>query len=270
MSLRPYILLNIAIFLFSLLISYGSNATWFNSQTIGEVSYKYETLFTPADFTFSIWAVIYTSLAAFMIYHTWRAFKGEENSEANRDFRKIGWWFLINNFASAAWVLAWTRELLLASAVLMIIQLICLIFINIELGIYDLARNLSAKVFTQFPFAIYLAWISIATIANLSSVIGALPTENFILSAGTWTILLICFAAILSLFMVHVRKNVFFGIVVIWAIYGVASNLSKSPSATTNHIIDTVLACMVITCVSVIVQLMRNFRKQREAQLARL
>ena len=39
-----------------------------NGQTTAEISDKYENLFAPAGVTFGIWSVIYTLLAAFVVY----------------------------------------------------------------------------------------------------------------------------------------------------------------------------------------------------------
>lgn len=48
-----------------------------NDQTIGEVSHRYPNLFTPADYTFSIWGLIYLSLLLFTGYMLTEAFSKE-------------------------------------------------------------------------------------------------------------------------------------------------------------------------------------------------
>lgn len=59
-----------------------------NSSAVGEVSSRYETLFTPASITFAIWGVIYTSLAILYLYHVILAFKHDKDHPANIDLLK--------------------------------------------------------------------------------------------------------------------------------------------------------------------------------------
>ena len=66
---RLYSWLNIISLLIHVAVAYASNTKMINGNSMGEVSAKYDSLFAPAGFTFSIWSVLYISLLAFAIYH---------------------------------------------------------------------------------------------------------------------------------------------------------------------------------------------------------
>src|SRR5687767_11191217 len=166
---RILAVLNAIFFLVHLVPSQLTQLKLFNQQTIGEVSGKYPTLFTPAGITFAIWGVIYIALFAFCGYHLVKAFREDEDQEANRDLNRIGYLFILNNLATGAWTIAWVYEYLLLSVVLILVQLITLLAIQVRLGIYNPGRSVASRWFTQFPLSIYFGWIIIATVANISA-----------------------------------------------------------------------------------------------------
>lgn len=241
-------------------ISYLSNTGIFGGRTIGEVSNKYEALFVPAGFTFAIWGVIYASLYAFVIYHLLKAFKKEGQHEANTDLEKLGWLFTINNIATAAWVIVWVNEGLILSVVLMLIQLITLILMNVRLHIYNPYRSLASRIFTQFPLAIYFGWICIATIANISSSLLGLGWDGGSLSAETWTVILIAVATMISIFIILGSKDAFFGMVVIWALYGIISKRKLDGAESYPLIIFSAQIAIALIALAIVFQLARNYR----------
>lgn len=244
-------------------ISYLSNTGIFSGKTIGEVSDKYDALFVPAGFTFAVWGVIYAGLYAFVIYHLVIAFRESAEHELNKELKTIGWLFVVNNIATAAWVVVWIREMLIVSVALILIQLITLILINIRLNIYNPAKSLGSKLFTQFPLGIYFAWICIATIANISSSLLGLGWDGGEISAQNWTVILVAIAALLSLFIILSQRNVFFGLVVIWALYGIVSKRQSEGAELYQPIIVTAWICMALIALVVLIQFVRNIRQRQ-------
>ena len=108
-KIRLLAVLNAIVFLVHVLISYSTQFKLINNKDVGEVSSNYSSLFTPAPVTFAIWGVIYLSLLCFCIYHLFAAWNRTGADPANRDLEKIGPWFIINNLATAAWLIAWVN-----------------------------------------------------------------------------------------------------------------------------------------------------------------
>ncbi len=255
-KIRTLAVLNALFFIVHVSISYFTQFKLINNQDVGEVSDNYTSLFTPAGITFAIWGLIYLALLAFAVYHLAIAFKRDINHPANSDLSRIGPWFIINNIATAAWLIVWTNELLLLSVLLIFIQLISLIIINLRLPIYDRSREIASKIFTQFPLSIYFAWLTIATIANTSTY---LASVNF--SAGidavTWTIIMISIAVMITAMVVFLRRNIFYGLVVIWALYGIILK-REAVGGNGEAIMNTAWSGIIVTAVVCIVQLLRN------------
>ncbi|QNF34775.1 hypothetical protein HUW51_19340 [Adhaeribacter swui] len=257
-KIKTLAVLNFIFFLVHLIPSQLTQFRLLNDQTIGDVSDKYPALFTPAGLTFSIWGVIYLALTAFCIYHLVKAFRADIRHEANQDVNRLGYWFILNNLATGAWTFAWVYEQLTLSVVLIVFQLITLIAMHLRLQIYNPARTVASRWFTQFPLSIYLGWICIATVANASSVLAASGWNGFGLSAGFWTILMLGVATLLTLFLVLKRRNPFIGLVTIWAFYGIIRKHQELNLADSPQIIASAWIGFGFLTVLVLLQLYRN------------
>lgn len=257
-SIRTLAILNGLFFLVHLVPSQLTQLELLNNQTIGDVSAKYPTLFTPAGITFSIWGLIYLALTAFCIYHLVQAYKADAAHEANRDLKRIGYLFILNNLATGAWTIAWVYEWLVVSVALMLVQLVTLLAIQLRLGIYDPTRSAASRWFTQFPLSIYFGWILIATVANVSAMLVGVGWDGFGLPAAWWAITMLVAATLLTLLVVLARLNPFVGLVTIWAFYGIILKQRQLDLPSSPELITTAWIGIVIVAVAVIIILYRN------------
>ncbi len=218
MKTQKLAILNFIALGFHMLMSYLVQMNYFSSLDVGQVSAKFDTVFAPAGITFAIWGVIYLSLLVFTIGHVFYAFRGPESFQVNKDTVEIGILFILNNIATGLWLLAWVNEQLLFSLILILIQLITLILISIKAHISNPDRPLITKIITHFPLSIYFAWINVATIANFSAYLKASGLSG---SESLWTVIMIGIVCLLSMFIILVRRNIFYGFVIVWALYGV-------------------------------------------------
>ena len=153
----------ISAFSFMIYINYLSGAGKINDISAGGVSDKYFTLFTPAGFTFSIWGLIYLFNLFFSIRLFWIGLK--ENR--NEDFNAISKLFILTCLLNISWIYSWHYDKMAASVLLMLGLLISLIL---------LYQRVSEKQYTSIwsylssytPISLYLGWICIATVANIS------------------------------------------------------------------------------------------------------
>ena len=149
-------------------VAYMTQSGLINEKNVGQVSDRYNSLFTPADVTFGIWGVIYTGLLFFCIYHFLMASRHATSHHANICIQRIGPWFILNNLGATAWLLVWTNEMIALSVWLIFFQLVTLIIIHLRTGIHDPHSPVDFKIFTQFPLSIYFGWLTFAAIANTS------------------------------------------------------------------------------------------------------
>ena len=259
-------ILNLLALLIQVTLSYFTQFKLINEQDVGQVSDAYDSLFTPAGITFAIWGVIYTALLFFCIYHIRMTFKHPDNHPANENVRHMGVWFVLNNIGAASWLLVWTKGLIPASAGLIVFQLITLIIINLRLNIYDPYGKTDSKIFTHFPLSIYFGWLTIATIANTCIYLLASDWKGFGLNYSPieWTRIIIGIAVFLTTLVVFTRRNVFFGLVIIWALYGIILKRGSINATVYADVIKTAWIGLGIVAVSCIIQFILNIATKKK------
>ena len=260
--IKALAILNAISFLLHLTLSYMTQFRVVNTKDVGEVSDQYFSLFTPAPFTFAIWGIIYTCLGIFCLYHIVMAYKHDKVNPANTDLVSIGAWFIITNLASAAWLIAWTNERLLVSVVLIFIQLLSLIIIHQRLNIHSRLRSAGSKICTELPVSVYLAWISIAAIANTAVYLVAIGWHGMGLPAVQWTMIMIGVAILIGVIIIFTRKNIAFGAVIMWGLYGITARLETLDDTYTN-IINMAWGGIALLGLCCLIQLVKSFGYRR-------
>ena len=198
----------------------AGSTTLLGGVTSADVSDMYPTLVTPAGFTFSIWGVIYTLLALFVVYQAF---------PKNRDkpfLGQIGVLFGLSSVCNVCWLFLWHYDLITYSLVLMLALLASLILIYRRLNIGKAAVSLKEMALVHLPFSVYLGWISIATIANVSVALTAVSWDGWGIPDATWAVVIVGVALVLTLAMLATRKDVAFSLVVFWALVGILSKQS--------------------------------------------
>jgi tryptophan-rich sensory protein len=120
--------------------------------------------FQPAGWAFVIWTLIYILLFAFVIYSFLPVGRRSARIQA------VGPLFLVANIANIAWLFAWHWERFALSLVAIVVLLGSLAAIYGVLRRIDMPEGRGATVqrfLVGGTFSIYLAWISIATLANV-------------------------------------------------------------------------------------------------------
>ncbi len=213
--------INIVAFIVTLVVNgLAGSTTLLNGVTSGEVSDLYPTLVTPAGFTFAIWGVIYALLLLFIVY------QALPKNRTQPFLGKIGLLFALSSALNVSWLFLWHYKLFTYSLVLMFALLASLILIYRRLDIGRAAVSLKEMAIVQLPFSVYLGWISIATIANVSVALTAIGWDGFGIEAATWAVVIICVALLLSLAMLASRKDIAFCFVVVWALVGILAKQS--------------------------------------------
>ena len=236
-------------------------------HNVGEVSELYNSLLTPADITFGIWGLIYSGLLLFCIYHLVMSSRHDESHYANVCTRKIGPWFVLNNFGAAAWLFLWTNELISLSVVLIFFQLITIIIIHFRTGIHDPHSSVDLKVFTQFPLSIYFGWLTFATVANTAIFLLATGWTGFGLhySPLEWTRIIIGLTVFLTLVVIFSRRNVFFGLVIVWGLWGIILKRKPINPDLYADLILTAWIGMAIIALACIIQFILNITSKEES-----
>lgn len=212
---------NILAFLFMMTANALAWLLPINGKQTGEVADEYPNLFVPAGFTFSIWSVIYLSLLGFVIYQLWLAFSGKQPGVLARVMGCMKEWFLISCVTNACWLFAWHYELIPVSVGLILILLASLVIIHVNFGMGRVTPGTAEKFFIHLPFSIYLGWISIAALANITTLLVYAGWTGDITFQVWWTISMIALGTLISIIMIFRRNNIPHALVAVWAFYGI-------------------------------------------------
>lgn len=180
-----------------------------NGMNTGELSDMYPNLFTPIGLTFSIWGLIYLMLLLFVIYQL------EISSKQAKVDTRVTVGFIISCLLNIAWIFLWHYQMVLFSVVIMICLLIVLIRLYL---ITRVKQDFVQKVCISAPFSLYLGWISVATIANISAYLVSIGFRGVIVSEMVWTIAVMAVAVLLGILN---RKDYIYNGVIIWAFLGI-------------------------------------------------
>ena len=194
-----------------------------NHLTTKEISDSFDIYFVPAGYVFLIWILIYLGMLAFAIF---RALPKQRNDER---LAKIDAWFMLGNLANALWLFSFHYRQFLLALGFMIVLLVSLvkIFVKLEIGKKRMAGPWMWV--AEIPFSIYLGWVTVATIANVSQVLNYYHWDGFGISDQTWFLVVIAIIVIISSLMSFNRKAFEYNMVLVWALIGIAVKFPQVP-----------------------------------------
>lgn len=208
---------NIVALTLVIVVNVLANAVPLGGRTTGEVAARYPSLFTPAGYVFSIWGLIYLLLTLFVV---WQALPNQRTSQTLGAAR-LG--FLASCAGNATWIFLWHYDFVLLSMLCMLVILgaVLHVYRALRIGTSDVAAT--ERWLAHLPFSVYLGWITVASIANLSVVQLYLGWDDVWLEASAWTVLQIVLAATVAVTVLFRRRDVAFMLVVVWATAGIAA-----------------------------------------------
>jgi hypothetical protein len=207
--------------------SLAGSTTLIGGVTTALISDSNPTLITPAGYVFAIWGIIYVLLGVFVVFQALPSQKEKEYT------KKIGWLFVLSSIINIAWLFLWQYSFLSLSVVLMFLLLATLILIYLRLGIGTSPVRLREKLAIHVPFSVYLGWITIASIANVSVTLVSINWNGFGISPEIWATLITIVALLIALLVVATRKDIGYGFVIVWALIGIAVKQSGNQNIVT-------------------------------------
>jgi hypothetical protein len=216
-----------------------------NNKTTGQLSDQYPNLFVPAGLTFSIWGVIYVLLAMFVIYQVIVTLK--RNQEALSDFKTIGCLFFFSSLLNMGWIFAWQYEVVPLSLAIMLLLLGSLLAIYLRLNIGRKASSRKQQYLVHLPFSVYLGWITIATIANVTAFLVDINWNGFGLSEQFWAVAVIIVGIAITLTVLATIQDIYYGLVVDWALLGILLKRLADPIHAQSVVIVTIVGLALIT-----------------------
>jgi hypothetical protein len=204
-----------------------ANALPLNGQTTGEISDRFQVYFVPAGYVFSIWGLIYLGLLLFAVY------QALPSQRDNARLGRVRGLFTLSCAANVAWLFLWHYERFPLTLLAMLSLLLVLILIYWRLEIGRDGVPVAEKWFVRVPFSVYLGWITVATIANVTSVLDYWNWDGWGISPEAWAIIMLVAGTGLASAMGFTRGDVAYMLVVVWAFVGIAFKQADTPAVAT-------------------------------------
>lgn len=245
-------LVNLSSVILALTINILATTLPLNGQATGEISDRFQVYFVPAGYVFSIWGLIYIGWIAFIIYQ----FRTSQK-ESSR-LRRLGYLFALSNVANAAWLFCWHYNLFGLSVLVMLTLLGLLIASYLQLGVNGASVTRLERWSVDVLFSVYLGWITVATVANISDWLYLVRWNGFGISAQVWTVIMLVVASLLGLAMFLTRRDAAYLFVLVWAFIGIAVRQVSAPL-----VVDSAwLAAAVMLGLAVYTLMRRQANKQ--------
>lgn len=219
-----------------------------NGKTTQELSDALPNFFVPAGLTFSIWSVIYILWVVFAVYQVRDFFKKEEIKMPFLE--QITFLFILSSVANSAWIFLWHYEYVGLSLLMMIILLVSLLLIYQRLNIGRSMVPMKEKLCVHVPMSVYLGWITVATIANVTAFLVSVEWDGFGIEPLTWTIVIIAVGTLLTYLMLALRKDVAFSLVVLWAFFGIWMKRMTQPNTITDVNVATAASIALVLIIA--------------------
>jgi hypothetical protein len=193
--------------------NYILDALPFGGDSMTTVTDRYEILFRPAGYAFAIWGLIYLS---FIIYAIYQLMPSQRHSKL---YDKVAPAFIISNLFGMAWQLAFRNDQIAGSLAIIVIMLVTAIIQ------YALTRRAvldeRATSWISIPFGLYMAWLSVATIANIGIWLADIDWRGGGVSEELWTNVMLVVALLLTVILSRLFRDLSMPLVATWAIFAI-------------------------------------------------
>ncbi|GIV80097.1 MAG: hypothetical protein KatS3mg050_4491 [Litorilinea sp.] len=186
-----------------------------NGLDTGQISDQFDVYFVPAGYVFSIWGLIYLGMIAFTVYQALPA------QRENPRLQGIRGWFILSNLTNATWLFLWHYQQFPLTLLAMGTLLASLLAIYLHLRPNRYQATRLERWAVDIPFSIYLGWITVATIANVTSVLDYVGWSGWGLSEEGWMVVMLAVVVVLAWAMGLRERDAAYLAVLVWALAGI-------------------------------------------------
>ena len=139
---------------------------------------------------------------------------------------------------------------------LIILGSLIAIYLRLHIGKADATRI--EKYLIHLPFSVYLGWITIATIANVTALLVDVNWNTFGLGEQFWAVVVIVVGIAIALSILFIRRDIFYCLVVDCALLGILLKRLAVETIPDQSVIITTIVGMVLVTVGIIIQGLRR------------
>jgi len=238
--LRPLLIL--AAFLATVGMNAAANLLPLNGRTTGEIADQFRIFITPAGYVFSIWSLIYVGLAA---YVGWQFTRSGRSSPRVSGLARL---FIITSIANIVWLELWHygQHVLTLAAMLVLFAALVIIYLRLKL---EPAASRAEWWCVDAPFSLYVGWVTVATLVNLSVVLDIVG-RPFGMTAEAWALAMVVLATLIALGVGLKQRDPIYVAVIAWALAGIAVKAGQPATLIYAAWTGTALTLALVLCLS--------------------
>jgi len=204
-------------------------------HSVAEIDARYPSLFAPADYAAVVWGFIY---GATLLYALFALLPSEFTT---RMHDRLAPWLVVLNALASLWVALFTAEQLGPSV------LICGAMLTAAAVLYTSASDhINTEHLTRWwrvPFGLWLAWLSVALLANFNAALTAVGLTGWSFSP-IWTSLLLLAMAVLAHSVGGLFLDPVLPFVAAWAALAIGAGHSHESTLVTVVAIAVAVKCL--------------------------
>jgi hypothetical protein len=216
-------------------------ALGFGGLSTGEVSDQFfaDVLIIPADYAFTIWTPIYLGFLGFAVYQLL------PSQRDNPRFQNVRSWFAASMLLNGVWILIFDNLLFTLSMLVIVAMLVTALVMHqrLEIGNSNAVVDRTERVI-RVAFSLYAAWLTAATILNVSGVLSISGWNGFGLPDNLWATFMLIIALVLALAIRVYWRDPVYGAVFVWTFIAIAVTARSGPLVTTVAVIGAFVMLM--------------------------
>jgi tryptophan-rich sensory protein len=187
-----------------------------DTGNIANETFSDTVFFFPATYVFAtIWPVIYLGIVGLAIH------QALPSQATNPRYRKGMVMLAINLVLNAGWVAIFGAELFILSLITIVPILVTAVLAYAWLGVARSPEASTAEKVLTIPVGIYTAWLTIATVANVSLALVSGGWDGFGLAYETWGVIMLIVGAGLGVVLLLLFRDATFPLTYAYAYAGI-------------------------------------------------
>lgn len=193
--------------------------------------------FVPAGYAFSIWGAIYLGFLLFAVY---QVLPSQQN---NPRYAALRPWMMVTAGLNFLWLMLAISSLRLLWGTIPVIVVMLAVALRQHRALRVTPPPSSGmEAFLRVPFSMYLGWLTVAVIANISAVMPKYGVDHLALGAAAWAVLLIVVGSAIGLAVRFGLNDRVYAGVFVWAFAAIAVRQWETfPSVATSAVIAAVV-----------------------------
>lgn len=215
------------------------------------------TLVAPTVRAFSIWSVIYLGLAAYVVWQWLPA-----NASSPRA-RAIGWLASASMLLNAAWLLVTQVGWLWVSVLIIVVLALVLGLLMARLTAIPATGGWLEAVVVDGSFGLYLGWVSVATVANITATLVASGVNPGELVSQVLAVIVLAVAAVIGVVLAQrLGGRIAVALAMAWGLGWIAVARATTSPLSFATAIAAALAAVVVVAAAIRVRVRGGRRVQ--------